>query len=231
MIEKYFSRGIRFKWTEPTQDASGSKDGSIIDNPHRPASALVYDGLDGELYKIGGVNVTTLGFRMGMRLNYSWLVYSHGRTTRISTPNDVLTGPMSGCIIAVWTEQGRRYVGHVGTVESSEVINQKVKGTFGSMMPQNTIGFNPAAAWNPSEIRSLMSKFKKLPAFRIMALVTTANQFYSVLMFKINGTTTEWCVGGNKKVSSINYQALKAKFIPRGSLSDGRAFGSSKFIK
>ena len=193
---------------------------------------MVYDGLDGELYKIGGVNVTTLGFRMGMQLPYNWLVYSHGHTTRISTPNDVLTGPMSGCIIAVWMEQGCRYVGHVGTVESSEVVNQRVKETFGAMMPQNTIGFNPAAAWSPGDISVMMSKFKKRPGFSIMALVTSTNQFYSVLMFSFNGAT-EWCVGGCKKVVSMNYQTLRDKFVQtgRGVYSDGRAFGSPKFIK
>lgn len=223
--------GVRLKWTPPTQDASGTKDGSIIDNPHRAQTPMVYDGLDGQLYNLSAPHVSTVGLTMRMNIPYSWLVYSHGHTTKLSVPGDVLTGPMSGCIIAVWKENGRRYVGHVGTVESSDVINQKVKATFGWAMLQDTIGFNPAAAWNPGEISQLMSKITPGPSVQIMALVTASNQFYSILMFKLSGGRNEWCVGGCKNVAPMNYQAIKAKFLPRGSLSDGVAFGGPKFIR
>ena len=215
MIEKYFMLGVRLKWPPPAQDASGTKDGSIIDNPHRAQAPMVYDGLDGQLYDLSAPHVSTVGLTMRMNIPYNWLVYSHGHTTRLSAPGDALTGPMSGCIIAVWKEKGRRYVGHVGTVESSDIINQKVKTTFGRAMPQDTIGFNPADAWNFGEISLLMSKIKPVPSAKIMALVTATNQFYSILMFKLSGSQNEWCVGGCKKVAALNYHAIKAKFLPR----------------
>jgi hypothetical protein len=143
-----------------------------------------------------------------MSIPYSWLVYAHGHTTKLSTGNDVLTGPMSGCLITVWTDQ-RRYVSHVGTVESSSTVNAKVKSTFAAAMPQNTIGFNPAGAWSFGEIGQKLSTFKNRPTFNILALVTSANQFYSILMLKLQGSQNEWCVGGIKKVPFMSYQALK----------------------
>lgn len=213
MIEKYFMLGSRFKWACPPADPGKTKDGSIIDNPSRPASPMVYDGLDGQLYNLGAPHVSTVGLTMRMNIPYSWLVYAHGHTTRLNVvTGDVLTGPMSGCLITVWMDKGRRYVGHVGTVESSASVNKKVKSFFAGAMPQNTTGFNPANAWSFGEISQLMSKLKPAPSMNIMALVTSTNQFYSILMFKLNGGgPNEWCVGGIKKVPAMNYQAIKTK--------------------
>lgn len=233
MIEQYFKLGIRFKWNIPLSDTSGIKDGSIIDNPQRPPSHMFYDGLDGNLFSPVLQNVNAMGLTMRKSIPHSWLVYSAGHTTKMSATNDVLTGPMSGCIITVWKEKGKRYVGHVGTVDDGGVgvtINQKVKAKFADDMPQNTIGFNPALAWNPGEIMPLLRRVKQGAAIHITGLVTSNDQFYSILLFRLNGVN-EWCVGGCKKVAPMDYQAIKAKFIPRGSLSDGVAFGGPKFIK
>ncbi|MGD8322471.1 MAG: hypothetical protein PVJ02_18610 [Gemmatimonadota bacterium] len=210
MIEKYFMTGVRFKWACPPADPGKTKDGSIIDSPPRPASAMVYDGMDGELYDLSAPHVSTVGLTMRMNIPYEWLVYAHGHTTKLSPTRDVLTGPMSGCLITQWTDQGRRYVGHVGTVESSASVNQKVKTAFAAAMPQNTTGFNPANAWNPGEIAQKMGKFGKVPAVRIMALVTTGGQFYSVLMFELQGgEANRWCCGGAKRVQAMDANALR----------------------
>jgi hypothetical protein len=213
MIEKYFVLGARYKWTCPGADPGKTKDGSIIPNPPRAPSAMVYDGLDGELYDLSAPHVSTVGLSMRMSIPYSWLVYAHGHTTKLSTGGDVLTGPMSGCLITVWTDQ-RRYVGHVGTVESSVEVNKKVKAAFAAAMPQNTIGFNPANEWGFDEIGGKLAKFKKRPTFSILALVTSANDFYSILMLRLQGSQNEWCVGGIKKATAMNYQALKLALTP-----------------
>lgn len=212
MIEKYFMLGVRVKWKCPGADPGKTRDGSIVDNPIRGASPMIYDGMDGELYNLSAPHVSTLGLTMRMNIPYSWLVYMHGHTTRLSTAADILTGPMSGCLITLWTDQGRRWVGHVGTVESSEAINKKVKSVFAAAMPQNTIGFNPANAWDPGEITQLITKFKKRPAFKIIALVTSANKFFSTLIFQLEGgMSDDWCVGGIKQVSPMSYAEIKTK--------------------
>ena len=210
MIEKYFKQGIRFKWACPGADPGKTRDGSIIDNPPRALSPLVYDGVDGELDS-GGTNVTTLGFSMRMNIPYNWLVYAHGHTTRLSTAGDILTGPMSGCLITTWTDKGGRFVGHVGTIESDESVNKKVKTQFAAHMPPTTTGFNPANAWDPGEIALKMGKFKKMPTPKIIALVTPGNEFHAILMFALQGVQNEWCCGGIKKVAPMNYGAIKAK--------------------
>ena len=212
MIERYFMLGVRLKWVCPGAVGSKTKDGSIIDNPVVAASRLVYDGLDGQLYDLGAPHVSTRGLTMGMNIPYRWLVYALGHTTRLTANHDVLTGPMSGCLIAKWMDQGRRYVGHVGTVDDSATVNQRVKNTFVAAMPQNTTGFDPANAWRHDEILKLMNRIKPFPGWKIMALVTTANQFYSILMLKLTGgQQNEWCVGGIKQVPPLNFAAIRRR--------------------
>jgi hypothetical protein len=211
MIEKYFMLGVRFKWACPAADASGNKDGSIVDNPLRP-STMTYDGMDGQLYNLAGPHVSTVGLTMRMTIPHTWLVYKLGHTTKLSATGDILTGPMSGCLITLWTDRGRRYVGHVGTVESSAAVNKKVKSAFAAAMPRNTIGFNPADAWAPGEISPLMAKISPCPAMKIMALVTSANRFYAILMFSLMaGQPNEWCVGGIKEVLPMSYDAIRTR--------------------
>jgi hypothetical protein len=209
MIEKYFVMGVRLKWTFPGDNSTGTKDGSIIANPPLHAGPMVYDGMDGELFDVFAPNVSTLGFTKGMSIPYSWLVYTIGHTSKkMLAAGDVLTGYMSGCLITLWTENGYRYVGHLGTVDSSEAISARVKTAFAAAMPRDTTGFNPAAAWDPGEIGPKQAKFKKGAETKVLALVTTGGEFYSILLFKPWGLQTEWCVGGIKKVPPINRDAL-----------------------
>ncbi len=217
MIERYFMQGVRLKWSCPAPDASQPKDGSFFDNPAQTAPhPIVYDGLDGELHH-HGPHVSTVGLAMRMNIPYTWLVYAHGRTTRLIRPtNDVLTGPMSGCLIATWSNGGSQYIGHVGTVESSDIVNKAVKTTFATVMPADTTGFLPLAAWDEdSEIRPMQRKFKTMLGDpKIMALVTPSGSFYSILMFALKdkiGIVTEWCVGGIKLVTPMDHAAVHTK--------------------
>jgi hypothetical protein len=147
MIEKYLRAGIRYKWTKP-RDAIGPLDGAIVDSREVP-TPLIYDGLDGRLIDpyLRTMNVSTLGLTMRMPIQYAWLDYAPGRTSRLPIgPYDVLTGYMSGCIITRWTSRGVRYAGHVGTIDSRPDVNRPLKRTYAFAMGRDTTGFNPLAA-------------------------------------------------------------------------------------
>lgn len=208
MIEKYFLKGARLKWICPKEETTKPRDGSIMLNPQRAPSPMIYDGMDGELINL--THASTVGLKMRMTIDYKWLCYATGRTTKISTTGDVLTGFMSGCYITSWTGEGKNWVGHIGTVVGDLAVNNKVKSIFAASMPQNTRGFEPASAWSFAEISQLIMKFKSPPSTKIMALVTSNKQFYSIIMLSIAGlNNTEWVVGGIKKVPPISYQTLK----------------------
>jgi hypothetical protein len=210
MIEKYFQLGVRFRWQKPN-NVDGPRDGKLVDSI-RPTAPLVYIGL-GEIVapSLQYTHVSTIGLQMNMPIQHQWLDYTPGRTARIAQgPYDVLTGFMSGCIIARWNDRGVNYVGHVGTVESDPAVNRTVKRTFSFAMPKGTTGFNPFGAW-VAEVVALAQRFKPAKIPNICALVTTSGQFYSVVMMADG--PNEWYCGGAKLVPPIMHDALKLQML------------------
>lgn len=207
MIEKYLQLGVCYRWAKP-QDRNVNHNGKIV-NSILATPPLTYIGL-GKISapKLRVKHVRDIGLQMNMDIQYQWLDYALGQTARVPIgPYDVLTGFMSGCIIARWTDRGVNYVGHVGTIDSSQSTNKLVKRTFAFAMPKGTTGFNPANAWEFDEISDISKEFspKKLPY--ILALVTTGGEFYSVLMF-FEGSN-RWYCGGSKRVEAISHDDLK----------------------
>jgi hypothetical protein len=171
---------------------------------------MLYDGLDGQLIDphLMQTHVSTLGLTMRMSIQYAWLDYAPGRTAKLPMgPYDVLTGYMSGCIIAQWSDRGVNYAGHVGTIDSRPDVNRPLKRTFAFAMAKDAKAFNPLGAWQPQEIGALVSKIQPGPDPRIFGLVTTRREFYSVLMLSMPGN--EWCVGGIKSVPPMHHDTLK----------------------
>jgi hypothetical protein len=207
MIEKYLKLGVRYRWQKPT-NVDGPRDGTIVDGI-RPTAPLTYIGL-GEVVdpELMVVNVRTLGLTMNMTIQHKWLDYTPGRTARVAMGSyDVLTGFLSGCITALWTDGGVSYVGHVGTVESDPAINRTVKSTFASKMPKGATGFNAAAAWDFTELSQITRRFSGHKVPKICGLVTTRGEFYSVVMFDDGGN--EWYCGGAKLIPPISHDDLK----------------------
>jgi hypothetical protein len=214
MIEKYFLQGVRLKWNCPVAYTMGSKDGSIINDPVQSNAPMTYDGLDAGL-GTGLPHVSTLGLRMNMPINYAWLTYAHGHTARrMLSAGDVLTGPMSGCCIAEWTDRGMRWAGHVGTIVGDAATNKKVKNNIGIALPTQARGFYPDKAWGAGDIPALLQKAQKASKFArptVFALVTTSGKFFSILMFHLGGD--EWSVGGCKSVPPINAAQLRSTLL------------------
>ena len=114
-----FKKGSKFTWTLPAL-VRVDQDGQIVDDPRGDETTLTCEGT---------------------KLTYTWLAYAPGRTTVTKVDGDVLTGPMSGCIIAKWEDaRHARCVGHVGTVDGNARTNELVKTTFDRNMPANTTG-------------------------------------------------------------------------------------------
>lgn len=208
MIEKYLKLGVRYRWVSP-QNVDGPRDGAIVDSV-RPTAPLTYIGL-GEVVapELKLTHVSMLGLQMNTPVQHQWLDYAPGRTARVPIgPYDVLTGFMSGCIIARWSDRGVNYVGHVGTIEPKDnPANRVVKRAFAFAMTRGATGFNPALAWSYGELAQISSKFRVPKVPKICALVTTHGEFYSVVMF-IDGMN-EWYCGGAKRVDPISHDTLK----------------------
>jgi hypothetical protein len=219
MIERYFETGVRLTWTFPGDHQEANPDGRIIDNPSRPAGAMVASGKDA---KPTGKLARAWDWAWSTSLSYSWLAYSPGYTTRIRLQDsDVLTGYMSGCLITQCTEGGVRYVGHIGTDDFKPEVSRLVKERFTEFLPADAIGFNPFAAWSDDAIRNSRAEVAealqvtKLPAeSKILGLVTTRGGCYAVLLLKMMdevGVRNSWRVGGCTGVEPMETGALRVK--------------------
>jgi hypothetical protein len=220
MIERYFQTGVRLNWMPPRQ-VPGPTDGAVIDSPPTVTNPMIYDGMDAEL--IGNVHATALGLQMRAPIAYNWLVYAPGRTTKRTLVGDVLTGPMSGCPIATWTENGATYVGHVGTIDNAPDVNLRVKRGFSAATGSfaQLSAFSPANAWQQAEITQMRQRFKVMPGFTVYGLITGPGQFYSILMFdfgagpgnSIGGRGYQRCVGGIRQVPAMSSVATRAMLL------------------
>ena len=64
------------------------------------------------------------------------------------------------------------------------------------------------SAWDFAEIMPLMNLLEpRAMNAKIIALVTTHGEFYSILM--LQQTANQWCSGGIKKVPPIRHDELK----------------------
>jgi hypothetical protein len=218
MLEKYFTKGVEYTWSQPAAIA-GIRNGVVIANPAVAVAPMVYAGIDKSIHSIFDPGEKSLGLVANMQIPFTWLAYVKGQTTDINNaPTDVLTGPMSGCLIARWTDMmGGIHVGHVGTVEvvdrndfASVTANRLVKDTFSNFMPVNTKGFYPAQFWSPKEQAQKMKKFKPVTIPRVFALVTAAGDFFSILMaYMVAGSNTGWCSAGYKRIAGTRYDDLR----------------------
>lgn len=86
--------------------------------------------------------------------NFKWLPWYKGDISETDLNMDVLTGPMSGCILVSYMSGGNIKAGHVGTVDTSvpnhAAINLAVKGVWNAFAntPGSVVlgGFNPVGA-------------------------------------------------------------------------------------
>ncbi|HLK40779.1 MAG TPA: hypothetical protein VKU41_28695 [Polyangiaceae bacterium] len=221
MIERYFQKGARFRTglLGPASSGKGGRqpaDGTIVVTPPAPPGSMIYVGIDRRLVP---PPTPVFAFGANTRIDYSWLAFVEGRTTKISARGDVLTGPMSGCWITVWTDAAGRWVGHVGTCDKVDA-NESVKGTFATSMPRNVIGYQPDKEWRADEIKGMRDSFGTMPSYAIVALVTSNNQLFSTLFFREQREPDILICGGVKTANGTQYQGLFDAMMPKRRRAD-----------
>jgi hypothetical protein len=195
---------------------TAAQDGTFFESCVNAPPPLSYAGLVDSIVTYGSLQQpASLGIVKGVPIQYVWLNYVVGRIAWIQpSGTDVLTGPMSGCWICTWNAQigGRRRVGHVGTVESApkhEPPNSTVKTGFRDARELNNLkGYNPADAWSAEEVSEAVGNSGSRRPY-IYSLVTTTNEFYTILMLR-EGSLNRYVCAGSKKINPSGDAEVRA---------------------
>lgn len=86
--------------------------------------------------------------------------------------------------------------------------NKAVKRALADSIPTNPTGFNPAGAGQPGELIAINNTLPRASPCNIMAMVTTAGDFYSVPMYQNVYGDGKWYCGGCRRVPPIDNGAL-----------------------
>lgn len=229
MIERYFRPGVRFLWNKPP-DNIGNTSGAIVASAGA-ATPLTYDGLDGHpaavdpLLMLNTSVSHVLGIPKGANVPHAWLDYAPGRTARMALGGlDILTGYMSGCLIARGTTAGAMSAFHLGTIDNRPEVNKTVKEVFHNALPPDVTGFFPNRAWTPGEISIIQGRLGGTAGSpSIVGLITSGGAFFSIVMFQIQeplpggggGTSFTnpaglryWCVGDIRPMAALSRQQV-----------------------
>jgi hypothetical protein len=138
--------------------------------------------------------------------NFVWLEWLPGFVSEVATGGiDVLTGPMSGCWIMLYTRGGVQYVGHVGTEDDPNTANSiAAKGAWNAYgaaaAPGSITGFDPARDWvGPTPAAQGGDVIGKPKTY---ALVTSAFEFYSVVLYAQSNKLTRYRIAGIQQLHS-----------------------------
>lgn len=146
--------------------------------------------------------------------NFKFLPWYQGDISETVLDRDVLTGPMSGCVLVHYLRNGHYVAGHIGTITVTDAvpatINTNVKALwnqFANAHPLDVFGgFNPVANTVPAHPPAQPGDI----AGETWGLYTIVGTFYAVQVYKQAGNgPSEWRVAAVHQVPSMTLAQLQ----------------------
>ncbi len=143
--------------------------------------------------------------------NFKWLPWYEGDISETELDCDVLTGPMSGCILASYRRGANLMVGHIGTVTVSEAAPQSINDNVKNL-------WNQWALANPAGIRGFNPVDRSLPVHPpavggdskgdTWGLFTTTGEYYAVQVY-IQNNVNHYRIAAVHPVTSMSLHQLQ----------------------
>jgi hypothetical protein len=223
--EAGFVPGRKFSWICPREAAirAENRDGEIVVN-NSGARTMTHIGWDQHVLTQSRSAQPNFA---GPVSPLTWLNYGPGKTMKAPlNASDILTGPMSGCLLAIWTDDSNAaFAAHIGTTSDAKVDeppNTTVKETFYAMLvslqkPNSVKGFSPLRAWSDSDIGGLTGlKPRNTGLPKLFGLMTAGKRFFSLALVKYD-QVDEWVCLGIKSCAQLDYNGLLGALYPPGS--------------
>jgi hypothetical protein len=184
-IESKLIVGRFINMNRPNIPAPADAQGTFVT---RPITHMTIEESTGLLQKISNL-IIGQNDRKVYR-NFQWLAWFPGAISNVPlSSGDVLTGPMSGCWLVIYRQNGVESVGHIGTADSPPSPQSKAakeaRHRFANTVARTSdliAGFNPARAWTGFPARQPGDGQPD-----ILGLVSTSRELYTVLTYKGDG--------------------------------------------
>jgi hypothetical protein len=144
--------------------------------------------------------------------NFKWLPWYQGDISETDLNCDVLTGPMSGCILVTYRDaMGVLKAGHVGTVENLALAtNANVRALWNNYATAHPLrvvgGFNPVGTTVP--MFTLPPLADDIGA-QTWGLLTTTGNYYAVQVWKQKNNNDEYRIADVHPVASMTLHQLQ----------------------
>jgi hypothetical protein len=132
-----------------------------------------------------GSRTIVINDQIGAKTNrqFVWLPWVPLSVTEVDVKGmDVLTGPMSGCAIALYYREGFRCIAHIGTDIANPAQNQVLKTRWNTFVNASK---TTVKAFKPFSATSFMPNQQPGEgAAEVFGLVASDDSFYSVFTYK-----------------------------------------------
>jgi hypothetical protein len=142
---------------------------------------------------------------------YKWLPWHPGMISTTVLDNDVLTGPMSGCLIAGYVDTGGiRRVVHIGTTENVEQ-SIKVKAEWRKfaidIRNQVLVGFNPMTMPGLAQQEHIAAD--GFPNPEIWGLITTAGKLFALKVYRQQSNIARYRIARIEEIPSLSDAVIR----------------------
>lgn len=157
---------------------------TLLNVPDAPEHFAAVPNIQYEILQSTGVfqkrSTVSAGTNLKTHRNFRWLPWIPGAVSFVTLAGeDILTGPFTGCWVAIFDLAGTRYVGHIGTDLSPDHPNSiQVKEAWAKAVRSGVV--TPHSAFNP--VSGIGLQYAGAPTF--YALITSNADMYNVVLTK-----------------------------------------------
>jgi hypothetical protein len=184
--------------------------GTFVDVPRTVKNVIPQPGVAPGVQNYPGTPLNT-SLPGTVPRRYKWLPWHAGMISDTVLDSDVLTGPMSGCLLAGYFDtNGGRHAVHIGTTEDraqSDAVKAAWRGRAVGFRNQEIVGFDPATMSGltlPDHVAGA-----EFPNPEIWGLITTTGRLFGLKVYWQIGNPTQYRIARVEEIDSLDDAVIR----------------------
>ena len=141
---------------------------------------------------------------------YKWLPWHEGMISATLVNDDVLTGPMSGCLLASYSDANGRQAVHIGTTgdaAQSDAVKSAWRRHTIDIKNQHIVGFDPTTMTGlalPEHIAA-----DEFPTPEFWGLITTTGRLFALKVYFQKTNNTRYRIARVEEIHSLSDAVIR----------------------